>query len=298
MKRGSWSFVPLALGVTLVAACNSGGDDAPGTNGRGADNSGTGSGSSPEGSGNPGGNGPPVVPSGTCTDLDEAKLAVGGVVDVPAGAFEMGCADGDALCNEDEKPKRSVTLAAFSIDVHEVTRAQYLACVEAGNCGEPTCEFDPCQKPDHPVVCVTRQQAIDYCNWAGKRLPTEAEWEKAARGADGRVFPWGNDAPDCNRANIKGCGDAVAAVGGREAGASPYGAKDMSGNVVEWTTDYYDEAYYASGPAENPAGPQAGTDFSGRGGGFLSPIEWARAGTRDSYPADFARRSMGFRCAK
>ena len=121
---------------------------------------------------------------------------------VPGGAFTMGCnAAVDQNCEGDENPMRSVTLTAFEIDQTEVTQGRYAACVAAGKCAPPSCAWN-CDESASPAVCVTWDQAKAYCAWAGRRLPTEAEWELAARGTDGRKYPWGNDEPDCGRANM------------------------------------------------------------------------------------------------
>ena len=234
-----------------------------------------------------------------CTDADPAKMAVGATVAVPAGTFTMGCnASVDNECKADESPAHPVSLDAFAIQTTEVTQAQYLACVKDGKCTFPKCPWDPCTAPDLPIACVKHAQAAGYCAWAAMRLPTEAEWERAARGDDGRKYPWGNDPLDCDRANFVGCGATVAVVGRAPQGASPFGALDMAGNVVEWVSDYYDPGYYGVSPPSAPKGPDNGDSFSGRGGGFLSDETWERASARDLYDPGYTRVSMGFRCAK
>ena len=151
---------------------------------------------------------------GVCLELVEP-----GMVTVPAGEFSMGChMEDNDLCNLDEAPEHPVNLSAFLIDRTEVTQMAYVECLEQGACtepeGSPACGFDPAANGDLPVGCVTWHQANDYCRWAGKRLPTEAEWEKAARGSDGRAFPWGDDPPDCELANFADCAGGVQPVGG------------------------------------------------------------------------------------
>src|SRR5262249_35763158 len=149
-------------------------------------------------------------------------------------------------------------------------------------CPAPGCEWD-CGKGDAPAGCVNFTDAKAYCDWAKGRLPTEAEWELAARGTDGREFPWGNDAPDCDHVNMAGCGDAAADVGSHPKGASPYGAMDMAGNVVEMVADFYGATYYATSPEKDPTGPASGAHYVGRGGGYKSEAVWQRTSARDTY---------------
>ncbi len=181
--------------------------------------------------------------------------ALGNMVRVPAGPLFMGCnTKVDNACEDDEKPGKIVEVAAFKIDTTEVTVASYVACVKAGGCTTaglteyPDCPWDKMNRGDHPVTCVDWDQAAAYCRWAQKRLPTEAEWEKAARGADGRRYAWGNQL-DLTKANLNGDGDGFrwgAPVGSFQAGASPYGALDMIGNVWEWVEDWYEPGKYRS----------------------------------------------------
>jgi eukaryotic-like serine/threonine-protein kinase len=208
----------------------------------------------------------------------------------------MGSSDSDADADSDEMPQHKVTLDAFWIDRTEVTADQYAKCVAAGKCAAPGCAG--AGKGDHPVVCMTWQGAADYCAWAGRRLPTEAEWEKAARGTDGRIYPWGNEALDRAKANYGGnVGDATP-VGAYPAGASPYGALDMAGNVWEWVNDWYRSDYYASSPGSNPQGPATGKDWVLRGGSWGYRDNDLRVANRsyDSNPT-FQLDFVGFRCA-
>jgi formylglycine-generating enzyme required for sulfatase activity len=217
---------------------------------------------------------------------------------VPSGEFTMGSSDDDRDGRDEEKPAHTVDLAAFWIDRTEVTNAQYRACVEAGACPEPTCwENDDLNADDQPVVCVTWDDAQAFAAWAGGRLPTEAEWEKAARGTDGRLYPWGVDAPDCEKANLKGCAGKTIPVASMAAGASPYGPMEMAGNVWEWVADWYDEDYYSSSPASNPQGPDAGERRVLRGGSFDMSAPRLRCAFRiGSLPA-YSNWDLGFRVA-
>jgi len=232
--------------------------------------------------------------------VDPKSVDAKTMVDVPAASFAMGCnAAVDDECRDDEKPQHTVNLGAFSIDQTEVTAAEYALCLQDGGCTKPYCAWDPCKNPKLPMVCIDYDQAVAYCNHVGKRLPTEAEWEQAARGGDGRKFPWGNEPADCDHANMDGCG-GVKAVGSVPAGGSPFGALDMAGNVVEWVSDVYDAAYYQSSPQDNPQGPPrtAASWMGGRGGGWRSEAIWQRASSRDLYEQDYVKDSLGFRCVK
>lgn len=239
-----------------------------------------------------------------CVEPPEGMVAVGG------GPFMMGCNEAlDVDCIDDEYPFHEVTLSSFAIDQTEVTAAAYDACVDAGECDAPTTEtaFESIEcfptSGDQPVVCVNWFQARDYCDWRGARLPTEAEWEKAARGGDGRVFPWGNEAPTCSRAHYYTCvGDeGPIAVGSKPAGASPYGALDMAGNVFEWVGDWYSASYYVNSPDVDPPGPLAGTRHALRSSAYyfyaISSRTSLRAPNYDTPTDNDANTDVGFRCA-
>jgi len=223
-----------------------------------------------------------------------------GMVLVPAGSFIMGDDDGEP----DERPAHRVALAAFAIDRDEVTVAQYKGCVAAGRCRAPrgTVGAD-----DEPVTWVSWSDADAYCRFVGKRLPSEAEWERAARGSDGRRYPWGDDA-DCARANFgnyRGEGRCPrnpgrpVAVGRFPTGASPFGARDLAGNVWEWVADAYDARYYARSPSRDPRGasPTASSRRVVRGGACCSMFGLPRAANRLAFPPDYADDDLGFRCA-
>ena len=154
---------------------------------------------------------------------------------------------------------------------------------------------DP-QFAKQPVSGVTWSQARDYAAWAGGRLPTEAEWEKACRGTDGRTYPWGNPDPTGDLLNFAETGLGTwSTVGSYPGGASPYGALDMAGNVWEWTADRYDGAYYADSPRENPTGPATGDMRVLRGGSFHHDADYVRCAVRDGYYPDYGNDNLGFR---
>jgi len=224
------------------------------------------------------------------------------LVYVPAGEFLMGSTDADAMAQSDEKPQHTVYLDAFWIDKTEVTAAQYRRCVEAGVCsalrtGSP-CTFSADDKSDHPINCVGWSQAVAYCGWAGRRLPSEAEWERAARGADGRIFPWGDQAPDATLANFARNVGSTTVVGSFPAGASPYGALDMAGNVREWVADWYDATTYTTSPRENPQGPASGSFRVLRGGSWVDAANGVRAAYRNRGTPGNRLDYVGFRCAR
>lgn len=243
------------------------------------------------------------------------------MVYVPAGTFWMGTNSGNALGAHDEMPQHEVYLDAFWIDRTEVTNVQYRLCVDSGGCVPTGTQNSTVRRKyldnpyfdNYPVSSVSWAQADAYCRWAGKRLPTEAEWEKAARGTDGRIYPWG-DSFDGNLVNFCDASCALehrdddwddgygetAPVGSYPAGASPYGALDMVGNVWEWVADWYDEDYYITLPDRNPLGPTSGTLRVLRGGSWQAshnPYDLVRTAERhDIGDPSLISREFGFRC--
>ncbi len=258
-------------------------------------------------------------------ECDEPPVAPDGMVLVPAGTFLMGicnekttpsCRPGDPGYNsydypdvayEDEAPLHEVYLDAYYIDRYEVTVADYQACVEAGVCVEAG-DWEGCNagrpgREDHPVNCVSWSDADTFCRFAGKRLPTEAEWEKASRGTDGRKYPWGNEQPTCQLANYidsyntgKPCVGETTPVGSYPRGVSPYGAYDMAGNVWEWVADKYSFNYYQVSPDTNPQGPNTGLARVIRGGSWDDYPSYVRSANRDSFNPDSRPNDFGFRC--
>jgi formylglycine-generating enzyme required for sulfatase activity len=191
---------------------------------------------------------------------------------VPAGEFTMGSEQGD----DDEQPVHRVLLDSFYLDTFEVTNGRFAKFVAAIQ-SEPPWGFADQETPvvhaERPVRWVNWLEALGYCLWAGKRLPTEAEWEKAARGTDGRTYPWGNDPPTSAHAvfGLKEGGDeTVSPISNRDLGSSPYGVHDLAGNLYEWVTDWYDDAFYQTTPTRNPRGPVAGTTKVQRGGSYIN----------------------------
>ncbi|MGD8603225.1 MAG: SUMF1/EgtB/PvdO family nonheme iron enzyme [Anaerolineales bacterium] len=241
------------------------------------------------------------------------------MVFVPAGEFLQGAGE-DPAATQDEFPQRSVYLDAYWIDQTEVTNAMFAEFLnQEGNQKEggfywadALSSFQDIRWVDgewvvppgleqHPVREVTWFGAQAYCQWVGRRLPTEAEWEKAARGTDGRVYPWGESQPNCDTANYDaGCYLRVTTrVGSWPLSHSPYGVHDMAGNLWEWTADWYQHDYYASAPLENPQGPGSGTEKVIRGGSYF-PHDYAdhiRTTNREGYMPTSSGPNLGFRCA-
>jgi len=222
---------------------------------------------------------------------------------VPAGPFLMGSLPSDG--DQDETPQRGVFLNAFWIDLYEVTFARYAKFSSATGVGKPVIpvlQDDPAKlmDPGQPVVAVSWNQASDYCRWLGKRLPTEAEWEKAARGERGTKYPWGNTFGQA-LANTQGDEDRFAFTappGSFPSGRSPYGLYDMAGNVAEWVADWYDQNYYAKAPFESPTGPASGKHRVYRGGSWNDSPSNVRTAKRFTAAPHQTSAVIGFRCAK
>jgi serine/threonine-protein kinase len=239
---------------------------------------------------------------------------------VPGGSFQMGGFDEDA--QDDEKPAHKVSVGPFWMDKVEVTNAMYSLCVQAGACTLPN-ELKSATRPsyfanaefnDYPVVYVSYESAKSYCSWAGRRLPTEAEWEFAARGsADFRRYPWGDQSPTNNLANYDYAVRDTTRVGSYPNGASPFGILDMSGNVWEWVADFYNPIYYQGGAEQNPTGPSSagvnGLRRGIRGGSWQDSFKDVRLSNRgfaiapdltsDSKSSEYlgdVKDSIGFRC--
>lgn len=215
---------------------------------------------------------------------------------VPAGIFTMGSETGD----KDEIPVHAVYLNAFWIDQTEVTNALYSACVKADECTAPANQYyySRLSYANHPVVFVSWSNAVQYCSWVGRRLPTEAEWEKAARGENGFLYPWGSEPPNDDLLNYNMAVRGTTEVGKYPNGASPYDALDMAGNVWEWVEDWYDESFYDDLPDFSPSGPVSGQFRVIRGGSWSSDYNNVRPANRaEMDPTNEADTGIGFRCA-
>lgn len=228
------------------------------------------------------------------TGDDGAPMAL-----VPVGEFTMGSDKGD----DDEKPVHKVFLENYYIDKFEVSNRRFAKFVKAMLLEPPWSFADqdtPIVHADRPVRWVNWLEALGYCLWVGKRLPTEAEWEKAARGSDARIYPWGNDAPTPAHAvfGLKEGTDTVSPIGNREAGKSPYGVRDMAGNLYEWTLDWYSDHSYTDLTAINPRGPLEGTAKVQRGGSYTNSPYRLRSTFRTKGDPLEHEHNVGFRCAK
>jgi formylglycine-generating enzyme required for sulfatase activity len=233
---------------------------------------------------------PPPGPPTIKNPVDGAEMVV-----IPAGTFTMGSERGHG----DEQPPHPVSISSFAIYRYEVTNEQYEAFCKATGHGKPAfADNVKFNKPKQPVVGVTWDDAVAYARWAGARLPTEAEWEYAARGTDGRLYPWGNERANRRRAHVdqNPQSDATSEVGKYPDGASPFGCQDMAGNVWEWVADYYAYEYYRMSPTRDPQGPEQGRRRVLRGGCWGFPSE-VRSTYRFYEEPDFSANYAGFRCA-
>jgi eukaryotic-like serine/threonine-protein kinase len=261
----------------------------------------------------------PVTPSPTAPAIRTSSIDGMPQVYIPAGTFRMGGMD--ARSAPDERPAHYVTLDAYWMDQLEVTNAMYALCIQSGPCTPPQSlkssdrrldYFNNPEYKDYPVVYVTWGQAKTFCEWAGGRLPSEAEWERAARGDDWRTFPWGEDKADGLRANFNMLVGDTSRVGTYPLGASPFGVLDMAGNVAEWTNDFYSGSYYASlgETAVNPPGPETSASLKRvvRGGTLGDAEINIRVAKRSAVmgsninvvpptPGDASQR-IGFRCVQ
>ncbi|MDQ3005524.1 MAG: SUMF1/EgtB/PvdO family nonheme iron enzyme, partial [Chloroflexota bacterium] len=234
---------------------------------------------------------------------------------VPAGEFTMGSDETKSTDDMDEKPAHKVNLDAFYIDKYEVTNKLYKDCVTAGACQPPlnfhsftrSIYYDSPQFDNYPVLYVSWNMAKTYCEWRGAQLPTEAQWEKAARGTDVRTYPWG-EGISCDKANYwpkdEACIGDTTQVGTYESNVSPYGVYDMAGNVMEWVEDWYSPTYYRDSPASNPLGSDSssGEERAIRGGSWMSSDKDVRTASRhwDWNSFDYVphyTQALGFRCA-
>ncbi len=227
------------------------------------------------------------------------------MVNIPAGLFIRGSAVTEG--RQDERPRSKVSLNAFAMDKYEVSNTQYQKFVEETLHKPPFNVYGDGDLfkmkgvENRPVVQVTWHDAVDYCFWAGKRLPTEAEWEKAARGKDGRTYPWGDHEDDGKLANFDGEWrgiDSLKNVSTQAEGASPYGLHHMAGNVREWVEDWYASDYYSLSPERNPRGPNTGILKVIRGGSWRSFLPDLRTASRGKGGFALKTHGIGFRCAR
>ena len=226
------------------------------------------------------------------------------MVKIPAGEFWMGCNEKiDSQCRDNEKPGRTVYVDAFQIDITEVTVRAYRICVESGKCSaegvanHDSCNWDKQGHNNHPINCVTWDQARIYCEAQEGYLPTEAEWEKAARGEKGLTYPWGNTWEEGKAYRYGSAKGGTVAVGSYASDVSPYGVYGMAGNVMEWVQDRHTHNYYQRGQDRNPKGPNRGAGRSVRGSAWGDDGRGFRIAFRDSFYPDPGQGGIGFRCA-
>ncbi len=220
---------------------------------------------------------------------------------IPEGNFLMGEGREIIGVDQDNAPEHAVYLDAYWISQTTITNAMYQQCYQAGMCRQPIRQelnphyYDPAFA-NHPVVYVIWNDAEQYCEWSGGHLPTEAQWEKAARGTAGRLYPWGDYKPNASLANIGGDLDSTVPVGSYPRGASPYGVLDLGSNVREWVADWYQPNYLGESNV-NPTGPETGDVRVLRGASWFDPLRYARVTSRLYHEPDSAGWNRGFRCA-
>jgi eukaryotic-like serine/threonine-protein kinase len=307
-------IIPIFLSIFLLAACQNTATPPPSTATLAPENTPTQIPATftPEASSTP-------VPTATPETMKISQTDGMTQLFVPAGTVKMGGLD--ILLENDEIPAHNVTLEAFWMDQVEVTNGMYGLCVQAGECRPPVKlnsdnrgdYFGNPEFNDYPVIQVAWYDATAYCQWAGRRLPTEAEWERAARGDDLRTYPWGNEPPNEQNSNANNTVGDVTRVGSYAGGASQFGMLDMAGNVWEWVADFYGAKYYAESPGMNPTGPENGGVnhlHVIRGGSFQDNLFDLRVSNRGyevgpdpsklpNEDAYYGRSSVkiGFRCA-
>lgn len=236
----------------------------------------------------------PIQLSGPAAGTVMSWVDGGSLVYVPAGQFTMGAGGAD-------NPSHAVSLSPYWITRTKITNRMYALCVGVGVCAPPASipggpVYSNPTYADHPVVGVNWEQANAYCNWAGGRLPTEAEWEKAARGPAGNTYPWGNEQPSCDLLNFAGCRGSTTSVVAYPESASPYLALDMAGNAFEWVADWYDASYYATSPIQDPPGPESGVYRVIRGSSFESDATQIASAIRRPADPTYTSHDLGFRC--
>ncbi len=230
-------------------------------------------------------------------------------VTIPAGRFVMGCASSDTKCDSNELPRHDVDMTDYSILKNEVSNKQYKSCVDAGFCTRPqflssetrSSYYENIFYDDYPVVWVSWHQAASFCKWAGGSLPTEAQWEKAARGPypSESLYSWGDDAPTEALANrLGGIQKDTNSASSYPSGDSRYGVSDLNGNVMEWTADWFDSTYYITSPGSSPKGPKSSPtgQRTVRNGSFLSDETLIRSSKRAGVQPDTTQNDIGFRC--
>jgi len=227
-------------------------------------------------------------------------------IEIPGETFWMGCRDdlnGSWSCSANSEPQHEVRLSSFGIDKFEITQEKYKAFIDATGHRQPNCNWDPTGTPQHPVVCADLSDFQLYCRWLDGDLPTEAQWEYAARGPmtsaeDYSAFPWGTNEVDCARANYDGCAGQAQSIGVHPLGASPFGIEDLGGNVWEWTLDWFQFDYYSQSPPNDPQGPADGTQKVIRGGSFGNHEMNVCSASRNQYGPDTLNVGIGARCVR